>query len=96
MALTADEVRYIARLARVALADDEVERLRDELSAILGHFAVLNDVDTEGVPPTAQSLDQANVERDDAPQPSMPRDEILANAPRREGDFLRVRAVLDT
>lgn len=96
MALTADEVRYIARLARVALADDEVERLRDELSTILDHFAVLNDVDTEGVPPTAQSLDQANVERDDEPAPSTPREEILANAPRREGDFLRVRAVLDT
>ncbi len=96
MALTADEVRYIARLARVALADDEVERLRDELSGILAHFAVLNDVDTEGVPPTAQSLDQANVERDDESRPSTPRDEILANAPRREGDFLRVRAVLDT
>jgi aspartyl-tRNA(Asn)/glutamyl-tRNA(Gln) amidotransferase subunit C len=96
MALTADEVRYIARLARVALGDDEVERLRDELSTILGHFAVLNDVDTEGVPPTAQSLDQANVERDDESRPSTPRDEILANAPRREGDFLRVRAVLDT
>jgi aspartyl-tRNA(Asn)/glutamyl-tRNA(Gln) amidotransferase subunit C len=96
MALTADEVRYIARLARVALSDEEVERLRDQLSGILDHFAVLNDIDTEGVPPTAQSLDQANVERDDEPSPSLSRDDVLANAPRREGDFLRVRAVLDT
>jgi aspartyl-tRNA(Asn)/glutamyl-tRNA(Gln) amidotransferase subunit C len=96
MALTTDEVRYIARLARLALSDEEVERMREQLSGILEHFKVLNDVDTAGVPPTAQSLDRANVERDDEPDASTPRDEILANAPRREGDFLRVRAVLDT
>lgn len=96
MALTADEVRHIARLARVALSDEEVERMREQLSGILDHFAVLNDVDTEGVPPTAQSLDLANVEREDAPRPSASPDEVLANVPRREGDYLRVRAVLDT
>lgn len=96
MALTADEVRHIARLARVALSDDEVEQLREQLSGILDHFAVLNDVDTEGVPPTAQSLDLANVERADTSRPSATPDEVLANAPRREDDYLRVRAVLDT
>ena len=96
MALTADEVRYIARLARVALGEDEVERLRDQLSGILDQFAALNDIDTEGVPPTAQSLDLANVDREDEPRPGWSVEDALANAPRREGNYLRVRAVLET
>jgi aspartyl-tRNA(Asn)/glutamyl-tRNA(Gln) amidotransferase subunit C len=96
MALTADEVRHIARLARVALSEDEVERMREQLSGILDQFAVLNDIDTEGVPPTAQSLDLANVERADEPRPSASTEDVLANAPRREDDYIRVRAVLDT
>ena len=95
MALTAEEVRYIATLARVGLDDDEVERLRGELSAIIDHFAVINEVDTEDVPPTSQSFDTTNVEREDVTAPSAPRDEVLANAPRRDGDYFRVRAVLD-
>jgi len=96
MALTTAEVRHIARLARVALSDDELERMREQLSGILDHFAVLNDIDTTDVPPTAQSLDLANVEREDVPRPSASPAEVLANAPRREDDYLRVRAVLDT
>ena len=95
MALTPDEVRYIATLARIGLQDDEVERLRSELSAILEHFAVLNDIDTDDVPPTAQSFDTTNVERADVTEPSADRDEVLANAPRRDGNYFRVRAVLD-
>ncbi|MPZ99799.1 MAG: Asp-tRNA(Asn)/Glu-tRNA(Gln) amidotransferase subunit GatC [Dehalococcoidia bacterium] len=95
MALTADEVRYIARLARVALDDDEVERLRDQLSGILDHFQILNDIDTSDVPPTAQSFDLANVDRPDEPRPSLDREEVFANAPRREDGYFRVRAVLD-
>ncbi len=95
MALTADEVRYIATLARVGLEDDEVERLRGELSAILDHFAVLEEIDTDEVPPTAQSFDTTNVDRADVTEPSAARDEVLSNAPRRDGDYFRVRAVLD-
>ena len=95
MALTADEVRYIARLARVALSDEEVARLQDELSTILDHFQVLNDIDTTGVPPTAQSFDLHNVARPDEPRPSFPVGEVLRNAPRREDDYIRVRGVLD-
>lgn len=95
MALTADEVRYIARLARVALSDDEVTRLQDELSTILDHFQVLNEIDTAGVPPTAQSLDLRNVARPDEARPSAPVEEVLRNAPRREDHYIRVRGVLD-
>lgn len=95
MPLTHDEVRHIARLARVGLSPEEVERFRDQLSTILDHFQGLNAFDTEGVPPTAQSFDLTNVEREDIPRPSAPLDEVLANAPRSEGAYFRVRAVLD-
>lgn len=95
MALTSDEVRHIARLARVAVSDEEVERLREQLSDILDHFAILNEIDTEGVPPTAQSFAMTNVRREDAVLPSSPRGDVLANAPRQEDGYFRVRAVLD-
>ncbi len=95
MALTADEVRYIAKLARVALTEPEVERLGGELSSILDHFQVLNDIDTQDVPPTAQSFDLHNAERSDDTRPSADRDDVLKNAPRREDGYFRVRGVLD-
>ena len=96
MPLTGDEVRHIARLARVGVTEAEVERLQAQLSTILEHFQMLNAIGTEGVPPTAQSFDLANVEREDDPRPSWPREEALANAPRTEGPYVRVRAVLES
>jgi aspartyl-tRNA(Asn)/glutamyl-tRNA(Gln) amidotransferase subunit C len=95
VALTSDEVRHIANLARVELADAEVERFREQLSSILEHFETLKRINTDDVPPTAQTLDLVNVERSDEPRESAPTAEVLLNAPRREGSYLRVRAVLD-
>ena len=95
MALSTDEVRHIARLARLALADDEVERMREQLSSILEHFEVLSEIDTDGVPPTAQSFALTNVERPDVPGGTIDREEALEGAPRREDGYFRVRAVLD-
>ncbi len=95
MPLTNDEVRHIARLARVGITDAEAARLRDQLSTILEHFEVLSAFDTEGVPPTAQSFELSNVEREDEPRPSEDRERVLRNAPRSEGPYLRVRAVLE-
>ena len=96
MALTTEEVRHIARLARLALTDDEVERYREQLSGILDHFQVLNDIDISDVPPTAQSLDQVNVTRPDEVRDSLPTEDVLRNAPRAEDGYLRVRAVLES
>ena len=70
MDLSSEEVRHIARLARIALTDEETERLRGELSSILGHCQALSAIDTSGVPPTAQSFSLVNVERSDEPRPS--------------------------
>ncbi len=95
MALTAEEVRHIATLARVAVSTEEVERLRVQLSGILDQFQMLNDIDTSDVPPTAQSLNLHSVQRHDEVQPSLPRSEALKNAPRTEDGYIRVRAVLD-
>ena len=95
MPLTTDEVRHIARRARLALTDEEVERYREQLSGILAHCEELADIDTSDVPPTAQSLSQTNVMRADEVVPSLESGDVLANAPRAEDGYLRVRAVLE-
>ena len=95
MALTSDEVRHIALLARVGMTDDEIEVMREQLSGILEHFQVLQQVDTEGVEPTAHSVETHAVLRDDEPRESVQMEAALANAPHLDGDFVRVRAVLD-
>ncbi len=95
MKISREEVLHIARLARLGVSEAEISRLRDQLSTILGNFEVLQKVDTSGVPPTTQSVALQSVTRDDEVAPSLPPHEILANAPRREGDCFRVRAVLE-
>ena len=95
MKLSHEEVLHIARLARLGLTEDEVDRLSEQLSNLLENFEILQQVDTTGVPPTAQSIDLQSVVRDDEVAPSFRADDILANAPRKEGDCFRVRAVLE-
>ena len=95
MRLTDDEVRDIAALARVAMTDDEVEQMRDQLSNILEHFDVLNQVDTDSVEPTGHTVGLVSVMREDEVDESFPREDMLANVPLREGDFVRVKAVLE-
>ncbi len=95
MKLSREEVLHIARLARIALTEEEITRFSEQLSNLLENFEILQQVDTEGVPPTAQSVEMTSVMRDDEVAPSFPPDDILANAPRREADCFRVRAVLE-
>ncbi len=95
MPLTPEEVRHNARLARVGLSDDEVSRFQNQLSQILDYFERLQEVNTENVPPTAHTLAMHNVMRDDEPHPSIDKEEVLANAPHREDDHFRVRAILE-
>lgn len=95
MRLTSDEVRHIAALARVAMTDDEIERMRDEMSNILDHFDVLQQADTSDAEPTGHSAGLETVMREDVAAASSPRDDVLANAPRSEDGFIRVRAVLE-
>ena len=95
MKLSREEVLYIARLARLGLTEEDVDKFREQLSNILENFDILRQVDTTDVPPTAQSIALQNVMRDDEVTPSLAPEDILANAPRREGDCFRVRAVLE-
>ncbi|MBM4463025.1 MAG: Asp-tRNA(Asn)/Glu-tRNA(Gln) amidotransferase subunit GatC [Chloroflexi bacterium] len=95
MKLSREEVKHLALLARLGLDEDEVERLREQLSNILENFEILQQVDTTDVPPTAHSIALENVLREDEAGPSLPADQILANAPNREDDFFKVRAVLE-
>ena len=95
MSLTPEEVKHIARLARVGLSDDEVARFQVQLSEILDYFQRLRNVDTGSLPPTAHTLAMHNVMRDDEPRPSFDKEDVLANAPQREDDLFRVRAILE-
>lgn len=95
MKLSREEVLHIARLARLGISETEVEKAREELSNILENFEVLQQVDTSGVPPTTQSITLQNVMKDDEASASLPRTQILANAPQKEEDFFKVRAVLE-
>jgi aspartyl-tRNA(Asn)/glutamyl-tRNA(Gln) amidotransferase subunit C len=95
MKLSREEVLHIARLARLGLTEAEVDKFSEQLSNILENFEVLRQVDTSNVPPTAQSIPLQNVLRDDEVAPSLSQNQILANAPQRDGDYFRVRAVLE-
>jgi len=95
MKLSREEVLHIALLARLGLTDAEVDKFREQLSNILENFEILQQVDTSNVLPTAQSIPLQNVVRDDEITPSLPANEILANAPRRDGEYFRVKAVLE-
>lgn len=95
MKLSREEVLHISRLARLGLSEEEVDRLSRQLSQILESFEVLQEVETEGVPPTAQPNMLCNVLKEDKTKPSLPQDEVLANAPQKDGEFFRVRPVLE-
>jgi len=95
MKLSREEVLHIARLARLGLTDAEIDRLREQLSDILENFEVLQQVDTTNVPPTTQSIPLQNVTRGDEVADSLPQSQVLANAPRKDGEYFRVRAVLE-
>ena len=92
--ITREEVEHVARLARLALTDAEIDALTVELAAILDHAAEVSALDTADVPPTAHPLPLVNVLRPDEPRPSLPRSEVLAEAPAEEDDRFRVPRIL--
>jgi aspartyl-tRNA(Asn)/glutamyl-tRNA(Gln) amidotransferase subunit C len=89
------DVEHVARLARLALTEAEIERMREQLNGILAYIEKLNELDTSGVEPTAHAVPLLNVMRDDAPGPCLPREEALANAPDRAGEFFRVPRIIE-
>ncbi len=95
MKLSREEVVHIALLARLGLSEAELGKFREQLSNILENFEILQQVDTSDVPPTAYPIPLENVVREDETSPSLPQSEILANAPRQEESWFRVKAVLE-
>ena len=95
MSLTQEEVRHIAWLARLAVTDEDVERFRVDLSGILEHFTVLQQLNTDDVPAAAHASLLTTVVREDVSRESLPDAEVLSNAPREEDSLFRVPPILD-
>lgn len=100
MPLTLEQVQHIAGLARLKLSQEELERYREQLSAILEYAARLQSVDTSRIPPTASPLTGIEGEglahlREDRPRPGLTREELLRNAPQVEAGMFRVPPVLE-
>ena len=94
MNISTDEVRQVAKLARLQLSEEEVAPLTEQLDRILSYVAKLDELDTTAVTPTTHALSLQNAFREDLVQPSLPREEALANAPRDNGEAFVVPRVL--
>ena len=88
------DVAHVARLARLDVTEEELERFTEQLGAVLEHAADVAALDTEGVPPTAHPLPLVNVLREDQPVPSLDRDEVLGQAPKAEDGRFWVPRIL--
>ncbi|HEY1680983.1 MAG TPA: Asp-tRNA(Asn)/Glu-tRNA(Gln) amidotransferase subunit GatC [Candidatus Tumulicola sp.] len=88
------DVRYVARLARIALTDEEVDRFSEQLGDLLHHVDALSELDTNSVAATAQVVESRNVTRSDERRPSLDRETVLEQAPRRQGNFFRVPRII--
>ena len=90
MAIDREQLLHVAHLARLELRDDEVERLNAQLNDILEAVSRVSQLDLADVPPTSHPLDVVNVWAEDEPRPCLPVADALANAPERDGDYVRV------
>ena len=89
------EIEHVARLARLELTDEEAGKLREQLGAILEHAARVGEVAAEDVPPTSYAIPRSNVFRPDELTPSLPTQEVLANAPEAEADRFKVPRIVE-
>jgi aspartyl-tRNA(Asn)/glutamyl-tRNA(Gln) amidotransferase subunit C len=92
--ITADDVRKVAKLARLELPEAKIATYTEQLERILDYVAHLQEVDTTDVPPTTRAVEVVNVTRADAVEPTPVREDLLDQAPQREGDFFRVPQIL--
>jgi len=92
VAISREQVLHVAKLARLALSEEEIERLQEQLNAILEAVGKVSELDLADVPPTSHPLALVNVVERDEPRPSLEREQALANAPEREASAFRVPA----
>lgn len=95
MRVTVDDVRKVAQLARLSFSEDGEQRLVDDLNQMLDYVASLNELDTEGVSPTAHVLPLSNVFREDEPECALPQEGALSNAPSSGHGHFRVPKVIE-
>ena len=93
--ITMDEVKHVANLARLAITEEEAEKLTNELDAIISFAEQLNELDTENVEPTSHVLDMKNIFREDVSKPGLPVEEVLKNAPDHENGQIKVPAIIE-
>jgi aspartyl-tRNA(Asn)/glutamyl-tRNA(Gln) amidotransferase subunit C len=96
MAVTKDDVRHIAKLAKLVFSEEELERLTRELASILDHIRMLEKAPLEGLEPVAHALDVVCPTREDSTKSSLPREEALQNAPEQEGGAFKVPEVIES
>ncbi|WP_428940195.1 Asp-tRNA(Asn)/Glu-tRNA(Gln) amidotransferase subunit GatC [Fontivita pretiosa] len=92
--ITLDELRHVARLARLELSDQQLHRFTEQIEAILEYVAKIGQVDVSGIEPMAHAVRLVNVFRDDQPQPALPIEKVLQNAPETDGPFFKVPKVI--
>ncbi len=92
--LSRNDVEHVAHLARLGLTEEELGRLEGQLNHILDQYAVLAELDTDHIAPTAQTIELENILREDATRPSLPAAEVLELAPQRAGDYFLVPPIL--
>ena len=92
--LSRADVEHVAHLARLGLTDEELARLEGQLNHILDQYAILARLDTDAIPPTAQTIELQNILRDDVPRPSLPTADLLRNAARTEDGFVAVPPII--
>ncbi|MEK7385043.1 MAG: Asp-tRNA(Asn)/Glu-tRNA(Gln) amidotransferase subunit GatC [candidate division NC10 bacterium] len=93
--ITREDVEHVARLARLELSDAEIERMSEQLNAILGYIDKLRELDITNVEPTSHAVPLVNVMREDEVVPCVPTDAMLANAPDRVGELFRVPRIIE-
>ena len=96
MDLSCDDVRKVAALARLKVSDSELDSLADDLRKMIGYVEVLNEVDTTGVVPMVHAIELSNVLRPDIVLPSLSRSDALCNAPRTDGEYFLVPAIIES
>jgi aspartyl-tRNA(Asn)/glutamyl-tRNA(Gln) amidotransferase subunit C len=92
--LSRSDVEHVAYLARLGLSDEELARLEGQLNHIVDQYAILAQLDTEAIPPTAQTIELENILREDEPRPSLPVGEVLGNAAARQDGYIVVPAII--
>lgn len=92
--ITLDQVRHVAKLARLAIPEDKLPDFTKKLEGILGYVDLLNEVDVSGVEPTSHAIKMSNVLRPDVVKPGLSLEDVLRNAPERDGPFFKVPKVI--